>query len=132
MQVYLCGSVSSQFLTALPMRCPLAPAGVLERQHPSHFLTVVCVCPTCCLPMQVYLSGSVSSQFLTALLMAAPLCTGKDGIEIIIKVRAGFFPESGFAILVYPRKEPALWSQLVGSMHDSWHLLCYMRRRVQL
>jgi 5-enolpyruvylshikimate-3-phosphate synthase len=36
---------------------------------------------------QVYLSGSVSSQFLTALLMAAPLSTGKEGIEIIIKVK---------------------------------------------
>lgn len=88
--------------------------------------------PPAALPLQVYLSGSVSSQFLTALLMAAPLCTGKDGIEIIIKVSAGFFLESEFAILVYPRNEPALWSQLVGSMHDSWHLMCHIRRRVQL
>ena len=31
------------------------------------------------------LSGSVSSQYLTALLMAAPLCTGPEGIEIVIK-----------------------------------------------
>ena len=48
---------------------------------------------------QVYLSGGVSSQFLTALLMAAPLSTGKDGIEIIIKVcareKASFLPCEG-------------------------------------
>jgi len=32
----------------------------------------------------VQLKGSVSSQYLTALLMAAPLCTGSEGIEILI------------------------------------------------
>ena len=44
---------------------------------------------------QVFLSGSVSSQFLTALLMAAPLSTSKEGIEIIIKVRAPSGADAG-------------------------------------